>query len=136
MASKTDIELVYDRECPACEFYCQRIDVRESAGRLVRIDARDDSEVLREVTALGLDIDEGMVVRIDGRIYYGADAINELARLSSRSGLFNRFAAATFRSPAVARTLYPIFKALRNLLLKALGRSRINNLEIDGNDRF
>lgn len=102
----------------------------------MRIDARDDSDVLREVTARGLDIDEGMVVRIGDRIYYGADAINVLARLSSGSGWFNRFAGATFRSPAVARTLYPVLKALRNLLLKALGRSRINNLDIDGNDRF
>ncbi len=136
MASKPDIELLYDRECPACEFYCRRVDVHESAGRLVRIDARDDSEVLREVTALGLDIDEGMVLKKDDRIYYGADAINELARLSSGSGLFNRIASATFRSPAVARTLYPILKAVRNLLLKMLGRSRINNLDIEGNDRF
>lgn len=136
MASKPDIQLVYDRYCPACEFYCRRIDVRESAGRLVRIDARDDSDLLREVTALGLDIDEGMVVKIDNQIYYGADAITELARLSSGSGWFNRFAGATFRSPAVSRALYPVLKALRNLLLKALGRTRINNLDIDGNDRF
>lgn len=136
MASKPDIELLYDRDCPACEFYCRRVDVHESAGRLVRVDARDDSDVLREVTALGLDIDEGMVLKKDDRIYYGADAINELARLSSGSGMFNRVAGATFRSPAVARALYPILKAVRNLLLKMLGRSRINNLDIAGNDRF
>ncbi len=136
MKSTPDIQLVYDRECPACEFYCRRIDVHESAGRLIRIDAREDSDVLREVTALGLDIDEGMVLKKDDRIYYGADAISELARLSSGSGLFNRAASATFRSPAVARMLYPVLKALRNLLLKVLGRSRINNLDIQGNDRF
>lgn len=136
MAEERDIELLYDRGCPACEFYCRRIDVSASRGRLVRVDAREDSDVLREVTSMGLDIDEGMVVRVGDDLYYGADAINRLAQMSSRSGLFNRLASATFRNPAVARALYPLLKAARNLLLKVLRRSRINNLGIDGNDRF
>jgi len=136
MESKPEIQLLYDRECPACDFYCHRIDVRESKGTLVRVDARGDSDVLRDVTAQGLDIDEGMVLKVGNRLHYGADAINELARLSSGTGLFNRFAGTMFRSPAVARVLYPALKFLRNLLLKMLGRSRINNLGIEGRDRF
>ncbi len=82
--SDTDrIEVVYDKECPICDFYCRRIDVRESVGELMRIDARDDSEIMNEITSLGLDIDEGMVVRVGDELHYGADAIHELANLSS-----------------------------------------------------
>ena len=130
------IELVYDRECPVCEYYCQRISVDESAGKLERIDARDDSEIMDDITALGLDIDEGMVVRHGDQVYYGADAIHELAKLSEHRGVVNRLAKIGFGSATLSRMLYPFFRALRNLLLKLLGKTRINNLEIDGRDRF
>ena len=135
--SDTDrIEVVYDRECPICEFYCQRIDVRESVGELVRVDARDDSEIMTEITALGLDIDEGMVVRVGDEFHYGADAIHELAKLGSKKGFVNNAARLGFGSRRIARLLYPLFKFLRNLLLKMLGKTRINNLQQAGKDHF
>ncbi len=136
MSDSKQVEVVYDRDCPICDYYCQRIDVDQSAGDLVRIDARQDSNILQEITELGLDIDEGMVVKADGKIYYGSDAIHKLANLSSRKGFVNRLAYSVFRWPRVARFLYPVLAACRNLLLRILGRSRINNLDIEGNDRF
>ncbi len=136
MSASRKVEVVYDRDCPICEFYCQRIDVDSHEGKLVRVDARADSAVLDEVTQLGLDIDEGMVVKTNDTIYYGSDAIRKLASLSSRSGFTNRISWHIFRHPRVARTLYPLLAACRNLLLKMLGRSRINNLDLPDNDRF
>ena len=136
MNGGADIEVVYDRQCPVCEFYCQRIDVDPALGKLCRVDAREDSSIMREITALGLDIDEGMVVKAGDSIHYGSDAINVLARNSSRTGLINWLASTLFRSARVARLLYPLLKACRNLLLKLLGRSRINNLRQPGRDRF
>ncbi len=136
MPDTDDIQLVYDKECPLCDYYCRKIDVSDSAGRLVRIDAREESEIMAEITAQGLDIDEGMVLKIGDDLYYGADAINKLARLSSKSGLFNRIASATFSWRPMALLLYPMMKFCRNLLLKMLGRSRINNLNRPGNERF
>ncbi len=129
-----DIELVYDKQCPVCDYYCHAVDVAE--GRLVRVDAREPGEAMDELTALGLDIDEGMVLRVDGQIYYGAEAIHELAKRSNKKGLLNRFASLVFRSRALSRFFYPILKAMRNLLLKILRRTRINNLDQPGRDRF
>jgi len=136
MSESNDVELVYDKQCPICEFYCQRIDVKESTGRLVRIDARDNSDIMQDITALGLDIDEGMVVRVENKLHYGADAIHELAFLSSGKGFVNAMAKLTFGSRAMARVLYPFFRFVRNLFLKMLGRTRINNLQQPGNERF
>ena len=136
MTDEKNIELVYDRECPICDFYCQRIDVDTSAGRLLRIDAREDSEIMQEITSIGLDIDDGMVVKVDEQIYYGSDAIHKLATLSSRKGLFNAMAFTVFRWPKVARVFYPVLVACRNLLLKILRKTRINNLDLENNDRF
>ncbi len=77
-----------------------------------------------------------MVLKIGDDLYHGSDAIHELALLSSKSGFFNRIAFAAFGWRPMARLLYPIMKSCRNLLLRMLGRSRINNLNRPGNERF
>lgn len=41
-----------------------------------------------------------------------------------------------FRSRRVSKVLYPLLRFLRNLLLKLLGKTRINNLNQPGRDRF
>ncbi|MDX1517190.1 MAG: DCC1-like thiol-disulfide oxidoreductase family protein [Woeseiaceae bacterium] len=136
MSSEPVIELVYDRQCPVCDFYCRRASIDAAHGRLVLVDARDPGAVMDEITARGLDIDEGMVLKIGDELYYGADAIHELARRSGRTGAINRLGRIAFRSRRLARAIYPLLKACRNLLLKLLGRTRINNLRLPGRERF
>jgi predicted DCC family thiol-disulfide oxidoreductase YuxK len=136
MPDSEKIQLLYDRECPVCEFYCQRIDVNDAVGELQLVDAREDSEVLQEITACGLDIDEGMVLKVDEELYYGSEAIHKLATLSTKKGLVNRIGHVLFRRPKVARALYPVLAACRSVLLKILGKTRINNLGIENNERF
>lgn len=132
----TTVQLVYDRECPVCELYCTNTQLGESAPELELIDAREASDVMAEITDAGLDIDEGMVVKVDGELLYGPAAIHKLAELSDRRGLFNRLGRLGFGGAARAKWLYPIAKACRNLLLRLLGKTRINNLEQPGRDRF
>ena len=133
---KEEILLVYDKECPACDNYCQVVNIRESVGDLVIINARDDHEVIDEITNLGLDIDQGMVLKMGGQLYYGSDAIHALALISSRSGVFNRVNYWLFKSKRLSKLLYPVLKFFRNLLLKILGVKKINNLNYNNNDRF
>ena len=85
---------------------------------------------------MGLDIDAGMVLKVDDTIYYGSDAIHALALRSSRKGFVNRMAYWVFRSKWVARVFYPFLAGCRNLLLKGLGRTRINNLGTVDNENF
>jgi len=40
MVSKGRILLIYDKECPACDYYCHMVRIRESVGELVLVDAR------------------------------------------------------------------------------------------------
>ncbi|MCH8079544.1 MAG: DUF393 domain-containing protein [Proteobacteria bacterium] len=134
--SRDEILLVYDQECPACNNYCQLVRIREDVGDLKIVDARENSEVRDEITEMGLDIDQGMVLKMGGQIYYGADAIHAIALISSKSGIFNRANYWIFKSKSLSAILYPILRTCRNLLLKILGKSKINNLEISGNDKF
>jgi predicted DCC family thiol-disulfide oxidoreductase YuxK len=133
---REEILLVYDKECPACDNYCRVVRIRQDVGDLKIVDAREASTVMREITAEGLDIDQGMVLKMGGRLYYGSDAIHALALISSRSGLFNRINYWIFNSRVLSAFLYPILCSLRNLLLKLLGVSRINNLGKPGNKKF
>ena len=91
---------------------------------------------MRDVTKRGLDIDQGMVVKVGGFLYYGADAIHALARMSSPGGLFGGMSRWFFASKRRSRLLYPMFRSARNLLLKVLRKTRINNLKLPGNSRF
>ena len=133
---REEILLVYDRECPVCNAYSQVVRIRESVGDLRIVDARENSEVMNEITAQGLDIDQGMVLKMGDQLYYGSDAIHKLALIGSRSGIFNRFNYWMFKSKTTSSILYPFLKLSRNLLLKILGKTKINNLEAKDNDKF
>ena len=134
--SRPEILLVYDKECPACNAYCQIVRIRGSVGDLRIIDAREKSDVLDEITTKDLDIDQGMVLKMGDQLYYGSDAIHALALISSRSGVFNRFNYWMFKSKAISSWLYPLLRFCRNLLLKLLGKTKINNLDIQDNEKF
>lgn len=133
---KQDIILVYDKQCPLCDHYCRWLRIQKTAGHLRLIDARQAGDMMDEISRLGLDIDQGMVLKIHEQIFYGSDAIHALALISSRSGLFNRLNYHIFKSRRLSRQLYPLLRSCRNLLLKLMRKSKINNLQLTGNDRF
>jgi predicted DCC family thiol-disulfide oxidoreductase YuxK len=136
MTKRDPIILVYDKECPACDNYCQMVRIREDIGELMLVDAREPTPIMDEITALGWDIDQGMVLKIGNRLYYGAEAIHALALISSRSGVFNRLNYWLFKSKWLSHLFYPILRSLRNLLLKILRKTKINNLGFNNNNYF
>ena len=117
--------LIYDGECPFCSRYVRLTRLRDAVGGLRLINARDRTPEAEAAIRAGYSLDEGMVLCLDGRLYHGADCLNRLALMSSRSGLFNRLTYAMFRSPGVSRVVYPVLRAGRNLALLLLGRRRL-----------
>ena len=129
------IVLLYDRQCPLCEFYCSRTRLQDDV-ELQRVDAREPSTWLAGVTARGWDIDQGMVLVVGEAWFYADDAIFMLAQLTGKQTLLNRFNRWFFGSAWRARLFYPLFRSLRNLLLKLMRLTKINNLRKPDNDRF
>ena len=136
VSSDDEWGLVYDWQCPACDLYCHLLCIRESGAQLRLINARDNPEVMNEITARGFDIDQGMILKMNDQFYYGAEAIHKLALIASPSTLFNRCNIWIFRSRRRAKLLYPVLRASRNFLLKLLRRSKINNLGLPDNEWF
>jgi len=122
--------IVYDGECPFCAAYVRMTRLRDSAGAVTMVDARSATRdgihpVLAEIRAQGLDLDRGMVVKMDGRLYHGDAAMTALALMTTPTGAFNRLMRALFRRPGLARVIYPPMVAGRNLTLRILGRRPI-----------
>lgn len=132
----TKMQIVFDKQCPACSKYCELVQSSADPGSVSLIDARDKSDLMDEITSRGLDIDEGMVVSVEGELHYGGKAIHALAKMDSGRGLFNHANRVLFRNRHVAKALYPCLRSVRNLLLKLLGVGRINNLGVNGRDKF
>ena len=126
---RNDAWLVYDGECPVCKTYCKYIRIREAVGRLHLVDARHPGTLMDQITAAGLDIDQGMVLKFKDVIYYGPDAVHMLTLLSTPSGVFNRINYYFFSSKIGAQIFYPVGKAVRTVLLKLLGIRYIENLK-------
>lgn len=121
--------LVYDGECPVCSAYGKYARVREAVGELHLVDARQPGALMDRITGAGLDMDQGMVVKLGGTLYYGPDAVRVLALLSTPSGMVNRVSFLLFGTPGRARVFYPLVKAIRRGILTLLGSRRIGNLK-------
>ena len=118
----TDNYLIYDGDCPFCSRYVRLSRFREAVGQIRLINARDGGP---EVEAAGYDLNEGMLLKLDGQFYHGADCLNRIALLSSESGAFNRINRALFRSPMVSALAYPLLRAGRNATLRLIGRPKL-----------
>ena len=95
-----------------CKTYCRYIRIREAVGNLHLVDARQPGELMDEITRLGLDIDQGMVLKFKSAVYYGPDAIHMLTLLSTASGIFNRINYYVFSTKVGAKIFYPYLTAL------------------------
>ncbi len=117
-----DNYLIYDGECPFCSRYARLTRLRETVGPLRLIDARERTPEVEAAAEAGYNLDRGMLLSLDGRLYHGADCLNRLALLSSRSTWFNRLAYALFRHERLSRLAYPVLRAGRSAALRLLNR--------------
>jgi uncharacterized membrane protein len=100
--------------------------LRQTAGDVQLIDARSDPESVARLCALGIDINEGFVVEVDGRLFHGEDAIHSLALLTTPVNAFNRLNRSIFSDSLRAAKIYPWLVRGRAMLLRILGRKKID----------
>jgi predicted DCC family thiol-disulfide oxidoreductase YuxK len=116
--SKMHARLIYDGACIFCEAYVRLLALREAVGPVELIDARSGDPRLRAYESAGYDLNEGMLFEYNGTVYFGTDAVNILATLSTPVSTFNRINGALLSKQHVARFFYPMFKFCRTITLK------------------
>lgn len=102
------------------------IEVENSIGKIVLLDAREGGSIVEDLTRRGIDLDDGMVLIAGDQTYVGPDALHAIALISTRSGIFNRLNYFCFRSKRISRTIYPMLRFGRSVLLKILNKKKIN----------
>ena len=119
------VRVVYDGHCPFCSDYAAYQRLREAAGEIELVDARVHREALAAMGISGADLEDGMVVFVDGVRHDGADAMHALSAITlpPRRG-WVRWLRAAAASRALARTIYPALKLGRRGVLRLLGISR------------
>ena len=75
--------LLYDGECPMCRAYVTMTRLRQLYPRLEVLDARAEPTLVAELRRQGYEINDGMVLHLDGAVHFGAEATRTIARLSS-----------------------------------------------------
>ncbi|TGN45260.1 DUF393 domain-containing protein [Paracoccus liaowanqingii] len=120
------LEIFYDGECPVCVAWMRMARLRDASGGVELIDARESDPRVAELMDAGFDLNQGMVVRWQDRIYHGAEAMTLLTLLSEAGGVSMRLQRALFGRPAIARRIYPLLVWGRLRLLRLMGRRMIS----------
>jgi predicted DCC family thiol-disulfide oxidoreductase YuxK len=119
--------LVYDGDCPFCAATARMYRLKKSVGDLHVVNAREasDTELMQDIRAAKLDLNDGIVARFNGRLYHGPDALHLLAMLGSDNDWLNRLNVSLFQNRQTVRFAYPAMKFLRNTVLRLMGRRPI-----------
>jgi predicted DCC family thiol-disulfide oxidoreductase YuxK len=118
--------LLYDGECPVCSAYVAMSRLRQLYPDLQVMSARDQPAMVAELRREGYEINQGMVLSLDRKLYFGAEATRMIATLGSASAAqWRRILLAGIGSAPWAGALYPWLNRARQVLLWVLGRTPI-----------
>jgi predicted DCC family thiol-disulfide oxidoreductase YuxK len=118
-------KIIYDGDCPFCASYVGLLRLRETFGEVALMNARERPELVVELASHNMDLDEGMVLVLNGEYFHGSECVHRLALLASGSNIFNTINKWIFERKRVASVLYPVLRAGRNLSLRILGIRKI-----------
>jgi predicted DCC family thiol-disulfide oxidoreductase YuxK len=122
----SDDYLLYDRDCPACHRYVEVSRLRQLYPALRILNARAEPALVAELRRAGREINEGVVLSLGGRLYFGAEATRQIAILGRAApSRWRRTLLAALGTAPWARALYPWLNGGRKLLLRLLGRPPI-----------
>jgi hypothetical protein len=117
--------ILYDGECPVCSQYMALANLRKVAPSIQVIDARQRPDLVEEHRKNGVEINEGMVIKIGENVMSGADAFATINRFAAPRSAFPKFCLRLLSMGSAPRLLYPALKFGRRILLIALRRKMI-----------
>ena len=119
------VSIIYDDGCPVCSYYISISRIEEKFGKVNLIKARNNLKILDYLKSINIDINEGMIVVFDKKMYFGSDAINIISILGKKVSFINNIMIGIFKHRVISQLLYPLLKLGRRLLLLILGKKLI-----------
>ena len=82
-----DSFLLYDGECVYCRTFARKSRIRTPAGKRLRfIDGREAPGLVKEFRQNACDLEDGMILVLEGRRYQGAEAMAVLGSMATEPG--------------------------------------------------
>ena len=121
---------IYDGECPLCANFALAISLRKEYPSLKIINARENNypKIMQEIKNRGLNLDKGAVLILDDKYYFGKDAANKIAQISTPKNLTNYLNNLFFKNENLAAIFYPMARFMRDFLLFVRGKKGIGNI--------
>lgn len=127
MSNENETLIIYDGECIYCKNFVSMVRLQASVGPVFLIDARSDDQRLLKFKKQNYDLNMGMIFYYNGVVFFGAEAVNAIALLSTESSFFNLLVKRVFKYAFVAKVLYPFLRMGRTVTLRLRGISDISN---------
>jgi hypothetical protein len=86
---------------------------------------RNHHEKVEEFQAQGYDVNDGMIVILDKKVYFGHEAVHIIAALSNKNKWIGKVYYFFFSRKIVIKLVYPLLRFGRNITLRLMGRKKI-----------
>ena len=123
--SPPDNYLLYDGECPVCSRYVLWTGLRRHCPDIALLNAREWPDLVASLRAGGTEVNDTMVLRLNGEHYEGAAALTKINSLVPPDSFQEHAVHVLSRSPGWLKTAYPHLVRGRKLLLRLLRRPEI-----------
>ena len=97
MTEQQPIQIVYDGQCPFCSAYVRMFRLHELSD-VELINAREGHPLVETIAERGLDLDEGMVMKLGEEYYFGEDVVHRLFAQMGDTPPGESVVLGTFRS--------------------------------------
>jgi predicted DCC family thiol-disulfide oxidoreductase YuxK len=124
-ADRPEDFVLYDGECSICASYIAVAGLGKSSDGPAAVDARQAPELVEAMRRQGLEVNDGMIARVGGRIYYGPEVTRLIADQATREPVAARGLLYVIGRAPWSHALYPLLVRGRRLLLRLRGRTLI-----------
>lgn len=119
---KQKLTLYYDQECPFCSSYANFVKLNDHFDLQVKNSRVCHSEI--RFLCKHIDINDGLVISVDGTCMQGIDALRYLDIAMEKKGLLSRLHGIWNLKKTFTKPIYTFIKMLRKMVLFLMGKKR------------
>lgn len=122
MIKNKEINIYYDKDCPFCDAYSNYVKLKKIT-KINLLNVRDEIDKISYFKSKNFDINNGIILEIDSKIYQGAEALLVIDTLLKKENLKDRVLTYIVKTPLFKNIIYPIIKFIRKIVLKMIGKN-------------
>lgn len=124
---KNNVTIVYDRECPFCSDFVSLNRLKKRGYNVTLFNARETDNKLIKNLAKNYDLDYGMIVVLDQKIFYGSSAASFISSSFYKKNIKSLLYYLILVNKKIAKITYPFLVFLRNIYFRLTRKKFIND---------